>query len=170
MKRDRIELIAELLDKRGKLSLVQLEEAFPNVSQMTLRRDLLQLEQDGRIIRVRGGAMSVKEVQAVSGEAYTKKATMHPDEKRAIAQKAASLIDEGCSLFVDGGTTAMYLAKEIPDIHCNIFTNGIAVAMELSQKKNININLVGGQLMRDNLSTASPSRRCISRTLILSLR
>lgn len=50
----------------------------------------------------------------------------------------------------------MYLAKEIPDIHCNIFTNGIAVAMELSQKKNININLVGGQLMRDNLSTASP--------------
>lgn len=156
MKRDRIELIAELLDKRGKLSLIQLEEAFPNVSQMTLRRDLLQLEQDGRIIRVRGGAMSVKEVQKVSGEAYTKKTTMHPEEKRAIAQKAASLIDEGCSLFVDGGTTAMYLAKELPDIHCNIFTNGIAVAMELAQKKNININLIGGQLMRDNLSTASP--------------
>lgn len=65
MKRDRIEEIAELLDKRGKLTLEQLDEQFPNVSQMTLRRDLFQLEQEGRIIRVRGGAMSVKEVQKV---------------------------------------------------------------------------------------------------------
>ena len=63
MKRERIEEIAELLDKRGKLTLEQLEEYFPNVSQMTLRRDLFQLEEEGKIIRVRGGAMSVKEVQ-----------------------------------------------------------------------------------------------------------
>ena len=73
MKRERIEEIAEILDKRGKMTLEQLEEFFPNVSQMTLRRDLFQLEEDGRIIRIRGGAMSVKEVQKVSGEAYTKK-------------------------------------------------------------------------------------------------
>ena len=129
MKRERIEEIAEILDKRGKMTLEQLEEVFPNVSQMTLRRDLFQLEEDGRIIRIRGGAMSVKEVQKVSGEEYTKK------------------------------TTAMYLSKELPDLKCNIFTNGIAVAMELAQKKNINITIVGGQLMRDNLSTASPAAK-----------
>ena len=62
MKRERIEDIADILDKRGKMTLEQLEEVFPNVSQMTLRRDLFQLEEDGRIIRIRGGAMSVKEV------------------------------------------------------------------------------------------------------------
>lgn len=156
MKRERIEEIAEILDKRGKMTLEQLEKEFPNVSQMTLRRDLYQLEEDGRIIRIRGGAMSVKEVQKVSGEAYTKKTTINTDAKIVIAQKAATLIDEGISLFLDGGTTAMYLAKEIPDIACNVFTNGIAVAMELAQKKNINITVVGGQLMKDNLSTSSP--------------
>ena len=48
MKKDRIEEIAELLDKRGKLTLNQLDTYFPDVSQMTLRRDLLQLEQAGR--------------------------------------------------------------------------------------------------------------------------
>ena len=69
MKRERIEEIADILDKRGKMTLEQLEEVFPTVSQMTLRRDLFQLEEDGRIIRIRGGAMSVKEVQKVSGEA-----------------------------------------------------------------------------------------------------
>ena len=85
MKRERIEDIAELLDKRGKLTLEQLEEYFPNVSQMTLRRDLFQLEEEGKIIRVRGGAMSVKEVQKASGEPYTKKATIHTDEKIAVS-------------------------------------------------------------------------------------
>lgn len=159
MKRERIEEIAEILDKRGKMTLDQLEKEFPNVSQMTLRRDLYQLEEDGRIIRVRGGAMSVKEVQKVSGEAYTKKTTINTDAKIVIAQKAATLIDEGSSIFIDGGTTAMYLSKEIPDINCNIFTNGIAVAMELAQKKNVNITVVGGQLMKDNLSTASPAAK-----------
>ena len=59
MKRDRIEEIADLLDKRGKLTLEQLESFFPNVSQMTLRRDLFQLEQDGKIIRVQIGRAHV---------------------------------------------------------------------------------------------------------------
>lgn len=159
MKRERIEDIAEILDKRGKMTLEQLEEVFPNVSQMTLRRDLYQLEEDGRIIRIRGGAMSVKEVQKVSGEAYAKKTTINTDAKIVIAQKAAALIDEGSCVFLDGGTTAMYLAKEMPDLKCNVFTNGIAVAMELAQKKNVAITVVGGQLMKDNLSTSSPASR-----------
>lgn len=159
MKRERIEDIAEILDKRGKMTLEQLEEVFPNVSQMTLRRDLFQLEEDGRIIRIRGGAMSVKEVQKVSGEAYTKKTALNTDAKIIIAQKAAALIDEGSCVFLDGGTTAMYLAKEMPDLKCNVFTNGIAVAMELAQKKNVAITVVGGQLMKDNLSTSSPAAK-----------
>ena len=67
MKRERIEELSELLNKRGKMTLEQLEEHFPKVSQMTLRRDLFQLEEEGKIIRIRGGAMSVKEVQKTSG-------------------------------------------------------------------------------------------------------
>lgn len=156
MKKDRIEEIAGLLDKRGKLTLDQLVDAFPNVSQMTLRRDLFQLEQLGRIIRVRGGAMSVKEVQRVSGDSYAKKAVIHTDEKIQIAQKAAGLIEENCSIFIDGGTTAMQLAKELPDMNVHVFTNGLAVAIELAKKKNVNVTIVGGQVLKDNLSTASP--------------
>ena len=156
MKRERIEEIAELLDKRGKMTLEQLDDFFPHVSQMTLRRDLLQLEQQGRIIRIRGGAMSVKEVQKVSGEPYAKKSASHADEKMKIAQKASALIDENCSLFMDGGTTALSLAKELPEINIHVFTNGLAVAIELAQKKNINVTVLGGQVIKENLSTASP--------------
>jgi DeoR family transcriptional regulator of aga operon len=155
MKRERIEKIAALIDKRGKLSLKQLGEYFPRVSQMTLRRDLFLLEEEGKIIRVRGGAMSVKDVQKTSGEPYTKKTTIHTDEKIVIAQKAAALIDQGASIFIDAGTTALYLAKEMPDIPCNVFTNGLAVATELCKKKNVMVNLLGGPLIKENLSTAS---------------
>ncbi len=155
MKRDRILEIAELLDKRGKLTLEQLEEHFPRVSQMTLRRDLLHLEEEGKIIRIRGGAMSVREVQKTSGEPYVKKTTIHTDEKIVIAQKAAGLIDEGASIFLDGGTTALYLAKEMPDRPCSVFTNGLAVATELAKKKKVVVNLLGGQLIKENLATAS---------------
>ena len=73
MKRDRITQIAELIDKRGKLSLRQLSEYFPRVSQMTLRRDLFLLEEEGRIIRVRGGAMSVRDVQKNFGRTVREK-------------------------------------------------------------------------------------------------
>ena len=100
--------------------------------------------------------MSVKEVQKVSGEAYIKKTTINTDAKLVIAQKAATLIEEGTCFFLDGGTTAMYLAKEMPDLNCSVFTNGLAVAVELAHKKNVNITVVGGQLMKDNLSTSSP--------------
>jgi DeoR/GlpR family transcriptional regulator of sugar metabolism len=99
--------------------------------------------------------MSVKEVQKTTGEAYIKKTTIQTDAKIAIAKKASALIEEGRSIFLDGGTTALYLAKEMPDIACNIFTNGIAVASELAQKKNPVVNMLGGILMKDNLSTAS---------------
>ena len=50
----------------------------------------------------------------------------------------------------------MYLEKEIPDMNINVFTNGLAVAIELAQKKNLNVVMLGGQVMKDNLSTASP--------------
>ena len=77
------------------------------------------------------------------------------DEKIVIAQKAASLIDEGASIFIDGGSTALYLAKEMPDRSSIVFTNGLAVATELAKKKNVVVNLLGGQLIKENLSTAS---------------
>ena len=51
------------------MTLEELTEQFPGVSEMTLRRDLMELEQQNKVIRVRGGAMSVLEVQKRSGEA-----------------------------------------------------------------------------------------------------
>ena len=95
MKRERINQIAALVDKRGVITLVQLREFFPKVSEMTLRRDLFQLEEEGRLIRVRGGAKSVKDLQKTSGVPYAKNTHLHATEKRTIGAKAAELIEDG---------------------------------------------------------------------------
>ena len=155
MKRERINQIAALVDKRGVITLVQLREFFPKVSEMTLRRDLFQLEEEGRLIRVRGGAKSVKDLQKTSGVPYAKNTNLHANEKRTIGEKAAGLIDKGASVFIDGGTTALYIAKEMPDVPCTVFTTGIAVAQELAKKENVTIHLLGGILKKDNLSTVT---------------
>ena len=91
----------------------------------------------------------MKEVKKVSGEEYTKKTVINTDQKRTIARKAA-LIEPGCCMFLDGGTTAMYLAKEMDDVPCSVFTNGIAVAMELAQKKNVRIIMLGGHSLPES--------------------
>ncbi len=155
MKRERINQIAALVDKRGVITLVQLREFFPKVSEMTLRRDLFQLEEEGRLIRVRGGAKSIKDLQKTSGVPYAKNTNLHANEKRTIGAKAAGLIDKGASVFIDGGTTALYFAKEMPDVPCTVFTTGIAVAQELAKKENVTIHLLGGILKKDNLSTVT---------------
>ncbi len=155
MKRQRIAEIEELINKRGQMKLSELAGQFPNVSQMTLRRDLSALHADGKIILMRGGAMSVQEAQKISTVPYTKKSATHTDEKIQIAQKATELIEEGMSLYLDAGTTAMYLAKEMPDKRYNVFTNGLAVATELAKKDKVSVNLLGGVLIKENLCTAS---------------
>ncbi|MBQ2740228.1 MAG: DeoR/GlpR transcriptional regulator [Clostridia bacterium] len=155
MKRERIEQIATLVDKRGVITLAQLREFFPKVSEMTLRRDLFLLEEEGKIVRVRGGAKSVKDLQQTSGVPYAKNTNLHVGEKRTIGAKAAALIDEGASVFIDGGTTSLYFAKEMPDVPCTVFTTGIAIAQELSKKKNITIHVLGGILKKENLSTVA---------------
>ena len=150
------------------MTLEELTEQFPGVSEMTLRRDLMELEQQNKVIRVRGGAMSVLEVQKRSGEAYAQKSTINTDAKKVIAKKAVSLIDEGVSLFLDGGTTALYLAKEIPDQPCHIFTNGIAVAEELAHKKQPEVVLVGGALIKRTSPRRPPIPRCFWKIRTLS--
>ena len=92
MKRTRIDEIALLIEKNGKMTLEELAEQFPDVSDMTLRRDLMELEQQNKVIRVRGGAMSVLEVQKRSGEAYAQKSTINTDAKKVIAKNEVNVM------------------------------------------------------------------------------
>ena len=153
MKENRIAIIKELIEKNGKMSLEQLEERFPSVSSMTLRRDLLSLEEAGVLLRVRGGAVSIQELSKKTEEMYVQRTAIQVAEKRQIAEKAVRLVEPGSSIFVDSGSTTLYFAKELPDLNFFISTNGIAIAQELMRKKMPVVTLFGGEVSRNNMST-----------------
>lgn len=149
MKFDRRSQIKELLESDGIVYLSKLSKLFPDVSLMTLRRDLDFFEQEGLAVRIYGGA---QKKTAGSEPFYGLRANKNRDKKERIARLCVPYISEGRSVFIDCGTTAMELAKAVPDIPLFVLTPGPNIAMELARRQSIKIMLLGGQLNRDNMS------------------
>ncbi len=116
-----------------------------NVSEDTIRRDLNELAENGQVLKVYGGALSKSfQFPFQEGNVYAK------ESKKEIAKKAISLIQNGMTVLVGGGTTMIELARLIPnDVQCTFFTISPLVALELAEKDNIDVILVGGKLSRN---------------------
>lgn len=116
-----------------------------NVSEDTIRRDLNELAENGQVLKVYGGALSKSfQFPFQEGNVYAK------ESKKEIAKKAISLIQNGMTVLVGGGTTMIELARLIPnDVQCTFFTISPLVALELAEKDNVDVILVGGKLSRN---------------------
>ena len=128
----RREQIKEFIKNRRIVSLKELAQQFSDVSVMTIHRDLDFLAKEGFILRIRGGAKYLEV----------------PDR----AQKAVKFVREGSSIFLDGGTTMLELAKIIPDMYINVMTNGPDIALAIAEKIRPAVTLCGGVLNRKNRS------------------
>ena len=151
---DRIEVIRELVRKEGRVTLDALTERFPAVSTMTLRRDLMFLENRGEVIRVRGGAVSVAELAKVTEDGLNSRNFLNAELKKQIAEKAYRYMEPSVSVFVDSGSTTLALVKRLPDLYYNVVTNGLAIALELCRRSMPNVTLLGGSVSHQNLATS----------------
>lgn len=143
------------IQSKGEVTMSELEALFPDVSSMTLRRDLSFLESQNKIIRTRGGAKSIEFLSiGAQEERYLKKTLTHIDEKNIIASKAVKLISPERSIFLDAGSTSMCLAKMLPDERYYVFTSAPNVAMEVVYSTSSTVNLTGGEINRDNLAVS----------------
>ena len=149
---ERISKIKKYIEENGKVTLSELEVMFPNISSMTLRRDLEKLEQLGDVVRTRGGAKSIIHLSRIKEELYSTRASESILEKNTIAKKALSLIQEGRSIFLDSGTTTMYLSQLITNQKLFISTSAPNIALECVKNPNASVYIIGGNLNRDNLS------------------
>lgn len=122
------------------------------VSEMTIRRDLVQLEQDGYLRRTFGGALTLQNEHESS---YLERRMRHIAEKRAIARYAASRVQEHETIALDASTTALALARELRQRNLTIVTNSLDVAQELRLTK-AKVILLGGQLRQVTGSFTGP--------------
>ncbi|MBQ7160409.1 MAG: DeoR/GlpR transcriptional regulator [Clostridia bacterium] len=148
----RREQVREMLGKKPFISLEELIEAFPDVSSMTLRRDIEYFEKHGEAIKVRGGARSMKFITTSMEAAFSKRLMENTVEKERVAKCAASMIETGRSVFLDSGTTMLALAKILPDERVTLVTTGPNIALELIKKSRPIVYIIGGMLNRDNIS------------------
>lgn len=117
-----------------------------SVSSMTIRRDLTQLEENGKVIRTHGGAISV---DSFSEEIpYSSKITKNIAEKKGISLRALQLIKENSTIILDSGTTTLELAKLLKDrSDLTIVTNDVKIANELLESSN-HVIVTGGELQQ----------------------
>ena len=163
MNKDRRAEIRSMLSVKPFISLAELEEKFPGVSSMTLRRDIEFFDSEGEAIKVRGGARSMKFITTSMEDSFGMRLEENTGAKELIARAALSFVEAGRSIFLDSGTTALKLASLMPDRRLNITTSGPNVALELSKMSQPVITLVGGMLNRENLSVSGmPALRCLS--------
>ena len=141
--------IRDFIEKNYVVTIKQLQELIPNVSLMTIHRDLDALEQLGVIVKVRGGARAVRH----SGDlGFDVRIRENISGKNQMAEKACSLIRQGTTIFMDASTTNLILARSLPDMPLNVITTGPNIAIELCNHANVNITLCGGTVNRTNMS------------------
>lgn len=139
----------EFIEKNHVVTIRQLQALHPDVSLMTIHRDLDALVQMGVIVKVRGGARSVLHT---GDPGFEERLQENNSGKAAVAAKALELIQPHSTVFLDASTTNLVLARKMPDLDVNIFTNSPNIAMELCRLKNPNITLCGGTVNRKNMA------------------
>ena len=155
--------IYEYITANAQVTIAELEALCSNVSRMTISRDLQSLEQDGVLVRTHGGARSISSLSQPSEEVYTSRANENVEQKNEIVQKAAQIIHAGSPVYIDAGSTAMYLARCLPQQRLYITTSGPNIAMELVKTGTFAVNLLGGELNPDTISVSGArSIECIN--------
>lgn len=131
------------LNASGYAQITELSEEL-GVSPLTIRRDLQIMENEGLLIRKRGGAVSRN--RSVTMELpYTVKQLQNVEAKKRIAEAASSLIEDGNSLILDSGSTTYALAVRLAAYrHLSVVTNDLQIATKLAANAEINLICTGG--------------------------
>ena len=145
----RQELILDYIEKKNVVTIKELQALCPDVSLMTIHRDLQALEDRGAVVKMRGGARSVRHAGDPGFEVRLQE---NNSGKTVIARKALSLIQPNTSVFLDASTTNMILAGVLPDIPLNIFTTGPSIALTLCHLHNPTVTVCCGAINRKNLA------------------
>ena len=151
-KTDRQDYIIHQVNLHNKVLLTHLSEQL-QVSTDTIRRDLQELSDLGRVIKVHGGAVSLSFHNGfqVSKEVYAYQ------QKKIIAKKAVSLIRDGMFILSGGGTTVLELAQTLPpDLKATFISGSLTALMEYSSHPLIDVIAIGDKISKTSRISVGP--------------
>lgn len=149
LKSERQAYIVHQVNLHNKVLLTDLSEQI-NVSNDTIRRDLQELSDLGKIIKVHGGALS----PSFHNGHQAQKEVYGYTQKKIIAKKAASLIKNGMFVLTGGGTTIIEMARALPqDLHATFISGSIPALFEYSSHPNIEVIAIGDKVSKNSKIT-----------------
>jgi len=145
LKKERQSYILQQVNLHNKVLSSTLSQEI-NVSEDTIRRDLLELSSEGKLLKVHGGALSRS-----FGSVYVPSDGVYSQyEKKSIAQKAIALISDGMFVLTGGGTTIVEMAKVLPrELKATFVSGSIAAILEYMEHPNIEVILIGDRVSRN---------------------
>jgi len=152
--------ILEVLRQSGQIIAKELSQEL-GLSEDTIRRDLRELAAEGLLQRVHGGALPAS--PAVGDFAF--RLSVATDEKKMIGRTAARMVHAGQVVILDGGTTAVQIARHFPaELKATVVTHSPTIAVELVAHNNIEVILIGGRLFKHSVvAVGAPAIEDISR-------
>lgn len=155
MSEERRREIIALLETERRVRVEDLARRF-DVSEVTIRKDLSELEARGLLQRTHGGAVLVHKSRF--NPSFLEKLALHAAEKRAIAHTALEYICEGDALILDAGSTTLALAKAMLGRfrHLTVITSSVPIALELAHA-GWDLILTGGQVREHSLALIGPA-------------
>lgn len=155
--RERQDEIARLITQDGRARVSDLSARFA-VSAVTIRKDLLVLEDQRRLVRTHGGAIAP--LRSGPEPAFDIRERLQRDEKMRIGAAAASRVSDGESILLDASTSALWIARDLWSKGAwqalTVVTNSIRIATELGGHPRITVLMIGGRVRWEALSTVGP--------------
>ncbi|MBC7619774.1 MAG: DeoR/GlpR transcriptional regulator [Candidatus Saccharibacteria bacterium] len=146
-------LLLERLTQDGQIVAKALSAEL-GLSEDTIRRDLRELAASGKLQRVHGGALPAS---AAMGDTLVR-AHIAPHDKQALGRAGANMVQTGQVVLLDGGTTALQVARYLPDdLRATFITHSPQVALELATKPHLEIIMLGGRLFRHSMVNVGPT-------------
>lgn len=139
---ERHSIILKILKQHHVIKSQELMDTL-NCSESTIRRDLAQLEEEGKLVRIHGGAKQFHTL--ADEETATEKKLKNIQSKKKIAQYAASFIKPGEHVYLDAGTTTELMIPHLKGKEIHIVTNGLPHAHLLADQQN-DVLLIGGKV------------------------
>ena len=139
--------ILERLRQSGQIVAKDLSEEL-GLSEDTIRRDLRELAAEGLLQRVHGGALPASPAM---GD-FAARLNVASEGKKAIGRAAAGMVSAGQVVILDGGTTAVQIARHFaPELKATVVTHSPTIAVELVEHRNIEVILIGGRLFKHSV-------------------
>ena len=155
-RRERLAAIVEILQNQNAATLAELAGEL-SVSEMTIRRDLNLLAQDNIVKVLHSGAVLNPGSVGSSRYSLTEAGALKREMKTAIGMRAASLLEEGDIIIIDGGSTTEYLAQSIPEtLQLTVLCWALNILVEVHRRETCSLMFAGGNLHENSLVFESP--------------